>query len=130
MSPTTAFAPKPMTPASAQALGLALALLGAAFFATKGIVVKLALADGIDTMTTLTWRMIVSVPIFVLVGIVGYRRRIAAHPGQGPLLDRSTVLSTLGVGILGYYAMISMTLNIFGMLPPESEPLPFAEPKV
>lgn len=32
------------------------------------------------------------------------------------------------VGILGYYALISMTLNIFHMLPPESEKLAFAEP--
>ncbi len=33
------------------------------------------------------------------------------------------------VGILGYYALISMTLNVFRMLPPESEALAFAEPK-
>ena len=33
------------------------------------------------------------------------------------------------VGILGYYALISMTLNVFAMLPPESEKLAFAEPK-
>jgi 4-carboxymuconolactone decarboxylase len=33
------------------------------------------------------------------------------------------------VGILGYYALISMTLNVFHMLPPEGETLPFAEPK-
>jgi 4-carboxymuconolactone decarboxylase len=32
------------------------------------------------------------------------------------------------VGILGYYVLISMTLNVFHMLPPESEKLPFAEP--
>jgi 4-carboxymuconolactone decarboxylase len=32
-------------------------------------------------------------------------------------------------GILGYYALISMTLNIFHMLPPESEKLAFSEPK-
>ena len=31
------------------------------------------------------------------------------------------------VGILGYYVMISMILDIFRMMPPESEPLPFAE---
>ena len=43
-------------------------------------------------------------------------------------LDEAAIVEL--VGILGYYAMISMTLNIFGMLPPESEPLPFAEPKV
>jgi 4-carboxymuconolactone decarboxylase len=32
------------------------------------------------------------------------------------------------VGILGYYALISMTLNVFRMPIPESEALPFAEP--
>jgi 4-carboxymuconolactone decarboxylase len=32
------------------------------------------------------------------------------------------------VGTLGYYTLISMTLNVFHMLPPESEKLPFAEP--
>lgn len=31
------------------------------------------------------------------------------------------------VGILGYYALISMILNVFRMLPPEGEPLPFPE---
>ena len=49
-------------------------------------------------------------------------KRVAAF------LDEAAIVEL--VGILGYYAMISMTLNIFGMLPPESEPLPFAEPKV
>lgn len=31
------------------------------------------------------------------------------------------------VGILGYYALISMTLNVFHMLPPENEKLVFSE---
>ena len=51
--------------------GIVLALAGAAFFATKGIVIKLALLEGIDSVTTLTWRMIVAVPIFLTVGILG-----------------------------------------------------------
>ncbi len=33
------------------------------------------------------------------------------------------------VGILGYYALISMTLNTFRMMPSQSAALPFAEPK-
>ncbi|MGH6665148.1 MAG: carboxymuconolactone decarboxylase family protein [Pseudolabrys sp.] len=33
------------------------------------------------------------------------------------------------VGILGYYALISMTLNVFRMMPPEDAKLAFAEPK-
>lgn len=32
------------------------------------------------------------------------------------------------VGILGYYSMISMTLNVFAMLPPADTKLPFTEP--
>jgi 4-carboxymuconolactone decarboxylase len=31
------------------------------------------------------------------------------------------------VGILGYYVLISMILDVFRMLPPEGEPLPFSE---
>jgi 4-carboxymuconolactone decarboxylase len=31
-------------------------------------------------------------------------------------------------GVLGYYTLISMTLNVFQMLPPPEEELPFAEP--
>jgi drug/metabolite transporter (DMT)-like permease len=87
-----------------QWLGLTLAVLGAALFATKGIVIKLALVEGIDPVTTLTWRMIVAVPIFVTVGILAYRRRAAAlPPGAPPLLTWPVVLQTLGVGVLGYY---------------------------
>lgn len=90
--------------ASAQALGIFLALLGAALFATKGIVIKLAMADGIDPLTTLTWRMIVSVPVFVTVGVLGYRRKLRqASAGAAPVLDRRTLLQALGVGVLGYY---------------------------
>ena len=33
------------------------------------------------------------------------------------------------VGILGYYALISMTLNVFRMMPPADAKLAFAEPK-
>jgi 4-carboxymuconolactone decarboxylase len=32
------------------------------------------------------------------------------------------------VGILGYYVLIAMSLNVFRMGPPEGEPLPFPEP--
>jgi len=32
------------------------------------------------------------------------------------------------VGILGYYVLISMTLNVFRMPIPEGEPIPFREP--
>src|SRR3569833_361181 len=88
----------------AQALGVAFALLGAALFATKGIVLKLAMADGIDSLTTLPWRMIVSVPVFVTVGVLGYRRKQRrATAGSAPILDRRALFQALGVGMLGFY---------------------------
>ena len=91
------------TVSQAQLLGFTLALLGAAFFATKGIVIKLALAEGIDPVTTLTWRMIVSVPIFVTVGMLGYRKKLRTQNSNLPALDRTTFFQALGVGVLGYY---------------------------
>jgi 4-carboxymuconolactone decarboxylase len=45
---------------------------------------------------------------------------------HGLLGDAATVEL---IGILGYYVMISMTLNVFRMMPTEDAPLPFAEPK-
>jgi len=33
------------------------------------------------------------------------------------------------VGIIGYYVMVAMTLNVFGMLPPQDQKLAFSEPK-
>lgn len=85
-------------------LGVALALLGAAAFATKGIVIKLALAEGVDAVTTLTWRMLVAVPIFLVVGALGYRRQLRSRPADAPpLIDRRSLLLTLGIGLLGYY---------------------------
>jgi drug/metabolite transporter (DMT)-like permease len=84
--------------------GIVLALLGAALFATKGIIIKLALGEGIDTVTTLAWRMIVAVPIFLTVGILGYRRKLRALPAGTPSpLTMPVLLQTLGVGVLGYY---------------------------
>ena len=85
-------------------LGIALALLGAATFASKGIVVKLALLQDVDALTTLTWRMLVAVPIFVTVGLLGYRRRQRARAdGAPPVLDMRSFLQALAVGVLGYY---------------------------
>lgn len=101
---------------SRQMLGIALALLGAAFFATKGIFIKLALGVGIDTLTTLTWRMIVSVPVFVTVGILGYRRRRATQPAHTPVLDRTSLLQAGGVGLLGYYVASYLDFSALGYI--------------
>ena len=48
-------------------------------------------------------------------------KRVQALLGDGATVEL--------VGILGYYALISMTLNVFRMLPPPDAELAFAEPK-
>ncbi len=113
MSSDTTIA-KPAPAVSAHALGIFLALLGAALFATKGIIIKLALADGIDTLTTLAWRQVVAVPVFVTVGVLGYRRRLREAPaGAAPVLDIKTLFQALGVGVLGYY--VASLLDFSGL---------------
>jgi drug/metabolite transporter (DMT)-like permease len=93
-----------MSPDRLAWLGVALALAGAAAFATKGIVIKMALGVGVDPLTTLTWRMFVAVPIFAGVGFLAYRRRVRSQPpGAPPVLDRVSMLQALAVGVLGYY---------------------------
>lgn len=105
---------KPPRAVSAQALGIFFALLGAALFATKGIIIKLALGDGIDTLTTLAWRQIVAVPIFVTVGVLGYRRKLREAPvGAAPVLETKTLFQALGVGMLGYY--VASLLDFSGL---------------
>ncbi len=85
-------------------LGILLAAFGAATFATKGIVIKLAMAEGIDAVTTLAWRMIVSVPVFAVAGAIAYRFKSARRPADAPpLLDRTSVLRAMAVGVLGYW---------------------------
>ncbi len=95
-------APKSISlePAS-PALGYFLGALGAAFFATKGIVIKLALIEGVGALTTLTWRMIIAVPIFALIGWMGYAGRKRLNPDF--TIPVASVFKTMGVGLVGYY---------------------------
>lgn len=91
-----------ITLSNKHAIGLACAAIGAILFATKGIIIKLALAEDIDVVTTLAWRMIVAVPVFVTVGVIGYRQRRSARPDIVPL-DLKSFFQAFGVGLIGYY---------------------------
>jgi drug/metabolite transporter (DMT)-like permease len=96
--------PAPANPSRDETFGLVLAALGAGFFATKGIFVKLALADGLDPVTILTWRMILATPAFMILGWMGLSARRngrGRHAGQS--IGMRSVLYAAGIGILGYY---------------------------
>lgn len=81
--------------------GYAIGAIGSAFFATKGIVIKLALVEGIGVVTTLTWRMIIAVPIFALIGWLGFRNRKRQNPNFR--VSKTDIFKTMAVGSIGYY---------------------------
>lgn len=78
-------------------LGYGFAALGAVLFAAKGILIKLAFAEGVDTLTLLALRMGLSVPIYVAVGLIAYtreRQKAVPMPAYG---------KALMIGMIGYW---------------------------
>ena len=75
--------------------GLLLASLGAIAFSGKAIIVKLAYRYGVDAVTLIMYRMLFSLPLFLL---------LAWHAGRGkaPLTGRDW-RTILGLGFCGYY---------------------------
>lgn len=86
---------------SNRTLGFIAGALGSGFFATKGIVIKLAIPLGMDAATALTWRMLFAIPFFVLFGWLGYRDHLRKSPDFA--ISRRDLFATFGVGALGYY---------------------------
>src|SRR5688500_16629377 len=80
--------------------GYALAALGAALFSTKGIIIKLAYAEGVTTETLLALRMGLAVPFYLAIGTLALRDRLAAGraPPAGALVAKAAL-----VGLLGYW---------------------------
>ncbi len=82
-------------------LGYIVGMMGAAFFATKAIIIKLAILENIDALTTLTWRMIIAVPFFILIGYFGYRAR--KKKNKQFKIERGAIIKTALLGMIGYY---------------------------
>ncbi|MGB0211053.1 DMT family transporter [Algiphilus sp.] len=85
--------------------GLVLAIVGAVFFSAKAILAKLLYREGIDAVTLVALRMLLSVPFFALVAAWTWMPRprpSAADAGRIALL-----------GLLGYYA--SSMLDFWGL---------------
>ena len=86
-------------------VGLGLAVVGAVFFSAKAILAKLLYREGLDAVSVLALRMLLSVPFFVVVALWTWRR--------GPPLLRGDLLRCLGLGLIGYYA--SSMLDFMGL---------------
>ncbi len=81
-------------------VGYGCAALGAAFFSTKAIFIKLAFQDQVDAALMLAYRMLFATPVFIAVGIWAFTQRRAK--GEQPPHWRD-VAAAVFVGFLGYY---------------------------
>ncbi|HPY39570.1 MAG TPA: DMT family transporter [Thiolinea sp.] len=79
-------------------LGLFYAFAGTALFALKSIFIKLAYAQGVDTVTLLTLRMLVAAPFYLAVLLWLLYKVKVAHPIHRDLL------SIMLLGAMSYYA--------------------------
>lgn len=81
-------------------VGYGCAALGAAFFSTKAIFIKLAYQEQVDASLLLAYRMIFATPVFVAVGVIAYARR---HAKGEPAPDARSVAGAALMGFIGYY---------------------------
>jgi drug/metabolite transporter (DMT)-like permease len=78
--------------------GFIYGLSGATLFSIKPVLVKLAYAQGIDTVTLMTLRMMIALPFYVAVGLWVLLRR------QHSTIDfKNNIVPTMLIGVLGYY---------------------------
>jgi drug/metabolite transporter (DMT)-like permease len=87
-------------------IGVCLAAGGAALFSLKGVVIKLAFAEGMGVSELLTLRMAFSLPVYVAIGVYAFLR-----VKQKPTLKLYAIAAVLG--IMSYY--ISSWLNFEGL---------------
>src|SRR5258706_14907301 len=81
----------------ARLTGVALVATGAVCFSGKGVIIKLAYRHGVDAVTLLALRMLLSAPFFALLGWW------AARAGDTEPLSWADRRSLLVLGLIGYY---------------------------
>ena len=75
------------------------------FFSTKAVIAKLLYREGIDAVTLIALRMLLSLPVFLAVAAWTWRRE--------PRLDVRDLARIFGLGLLGYY--LSSMLDFLGL---------------
>ncbi|MET0534117.1 MAG: DMT family transporter [Steroidobacter sp.] len=86
-------------------IGVLLAAGGAIAFSCKAIIVKLSYRYGVDAITTIMYRMLFAMPLFVTLSWWSGR-------GKAPLTGRDW-LALFGLGCCGYY--LASTLDFLGL---------------
>jgi len=92
--------------ARSRTTGVMLAVGGASLFSLKGVVIKLAYAEGLGVSQLLTLRMAFALPVYVVIGVVAFMRT-----RQKPAMRY--FLAAGGLGLISYY--LSSLLNFEGL---------------
>jgi drug/metabolite transporter (DMT)-like permease len=87
-------------------IGVGLAAGGAGLFSLKGVVIKLAFAEGLSVNHLLTLRMAFSLPVYLAIGVFAFLR-VTQKPTP------KHYLYAAGLGIMSYY--FSSWLNFEGL---------------
>ncbi|MFC3338406.1 DMT family transporter [Paracandidimonas soli] len=90
--------------------GFGLAVVGAILFSSKAVVAKLTYRYGVDALTVIGFRMMLSAPFFIAIGAW---QAWAAHKGRLPRLGLKDSLRVAFLGFLGYY--LSSYLDFLGL---------------
>jgi drug/metabolite transporter (DMT)-like permease len=89
-------------------IGFIVTLAGAIFFSTKAIFVKLAFnATKVDAVTLLMLRMLFSLPFYIIIGFISFRKEGIKH------ITSKQWLIVFLMGILGYY--LSSLFDFIGL---------------
>lgn len=83
---------------SAHKVGLLCAFFATCLFSTKGIFIKLAYQYGVDSITLMTYRMLLSLPFYIAVFVWMIRKTPALSSSI-----KAQFMPVMGIGLLGYY---------------------------
>jgi len=95
-------------------LGLFIALLATLFYSLKPILIKLIYQHDVSSVNILAWRVIISLPIYLGVGLWLWRRHTLRQEVEGDSKSsQSWVLKTMVLGVIGYY--LAALLDLIGL---------------
>ena len=89
---------EPKATTKLDSVGIFYALLGAALFSLKPVMVKLMFAENLSVEAIMTWRMIFSLPFYLIIGYLVYQQRKTEVKFTPKIIIQSSA-----IGIIAYY---------------------------
>ena len=100
---------------SSDKAGIILALIATLCYSLKPIFIKLIYQHDVSSLNVLVWRMIISLPIYLLIGFYLWKRsrKRRANNQDSASPAKGWVWKTVAIGIMGYY--LAALLDLLGL---------------